>query len=172
MKQNIYNAKFRTKQIFDLSCNSTETPSTNQVFYWMTYQDSKLFSNYKLSDSTIITKQVLPKEISISKEGGNALVEMEDGLYVPSNQGNSNPSNKMIEFTTSNSSSVTWNENVATFTHNMNCIPLIAIYDDNLEQILYGIKVINGNSFSIDFKDKTVITGTWKMIVSYGVAYE
>jgi hypothetical protein len=82
-----------------------------------------------------------------------------------------NNNNKKIEFNTSDSEFVTWNGSVATFTHNMNCIPLIAIYDDNLEQILYGIKVINGNSFSIDFKDKTVITGTWKMIVSYGVEF-
>lgn len=145
MKQNIYNAKFRTKQIFDLSCTITDIPSANEAYHWLTLENGKLFSNYKLSNSTVITKQV--------------------------SQGNSNPSNKMIEFTTSNSSSVTWNGNVATFTHDMNCIPLIAIYDENLEQILYGIKVINGNSFTIDFKDKSVITGTWKMIVSYGVAY-
>ena len=79
--------------------------------------------------------------------------------------------NKSILFTNANSEEVVWNGNVATFTHNMNCIPVIAIYDDTFEQVLYGIKVINGNSFSIDFKDKNVIQNSWRMIISYGVAF-
>ena len=80
-------------------------------------------------------------------------------------------SNKLISFTSSNSDNVSWLNGVATFTHNMNCIPLVFIYDENMEQVLYGIKVIDGNSFLIDFKDSSIVTGTWKIVISYGVAF-
>lgn len=84
-------------------------------------------------------------------------------------------SNKQILFTHQDSDFVSWNVDgtVATFTHNMNCIPITTIYDDNLEQVLYGIKIIDGNSFSIDFKEslQIQITKPWRIIINYGVNF-
>jgi hypothetical protein len=80
-------------------------------------------------------------------------------------------SNKTIEFTSENSDFVSWNENIATFIHNMNCIPLVTMYDSNLNQIMCEVSVINNNSFLIDFQDKSIVSGTWKLILSYGVSY-
>jgi hypothetical protein len=54
MKQNIYNAKFKTKQIFDLDCNYSGTPESNEVYYWFSLDNGKLFSNYKLENQSII----------------------------------------------------------------------------------------------------------------------
>lgn len=82
------------------------------------------------------------------------------------------PKNKKISFTSSNSTNVTWNGAVATFTHNMNCIPIASIYDNTMEQALYGVKVVSANTVTVDFNDVSNVTGTWKLILAYGCDYE
>lgn len=76
-----------------------------------------------------------------------------------------------INFTSSNSNEVTWDGSVATFTHGLNCYPIVAIYDNNMTQALYGVKILDGNRVSIDFTNKSNVTGTWIMIVNYGASY-
>lgn len=76
-----------------------------------------------------------------------------------------------INFTSSNSNKVTWSGSVATFTHGLNCYPIVAIYDSNMTQALYGVKILDGNRVSIDFTNKSNVTGTWIMIVNYGASY-
>lgn len=76
-----------------------------------------------------------------------------------------------IEFTSNNSTNVTWNDNQATFTHGLNCYPIVAIYDNNNVQTQYNVKILNGNQVQVNFEDKSNITGTWIIIVVYGVEY-
>lgn len=80
-------------------------------------------------------------------------------------------SNKVIQFTSSNSDGVVWNDSVAVFTHNMNCVPIVTLYNSNMIQIMCDIQIIDSNTFSIDFQDASIVDGTWKMILSYGTTY-
>lgn len=101
---------------------------------------------------------------------GQVLVKTSNGVEWK-DSGDNYKSGVKIEFTSSNSTNVTWNNNTATFTHGLNCYPIVAIYDNNMTQALYGVKVLNGNQVQIDFTNKSNVTGTWTMIVVYGVEY-
>lgn len=79
--------------------------------------------------------------------------------------------NVKIEFTSSDSENVSWNGNVATFTHGLNCCPIVTIYDNTMTQALYGVKVLNGNQVQVDFTNKNVINGTYTMIVIHGIEF-
>lgn len=43
-----YNAKFKTKQIFDITAAPSESPEVNEIFYWLTYENGNLYANYKI----------------------------------------------------------------------------------------------------------------------------
>lgn len=101
---------------------------------------------------------------------GQVLVKTQNGVEWKDGGGNYQSGVK-IEFTSSNGENVSWSGNVATFTHGLNCYPIVAIYDNTMTQALYGVKVLNGNQVQVDFTNKSNISGTWMMIVNYGVAY-
>lgn len=101
---------------------------------------------------------------------GQVLVKTANGVEWK-DSGDNYQSGVKIEFTSSNGTNVSWSGNVATFTHGLNCYPIVAIYDNTMTQALYGVKVLNGNQVQVDFANKSNISGTWMMIVNYGVAY-
>lgn len=74
---------------------------------------------------------------------------------------------KKIQFTKADSESVTWNENVATFTHNLDCIPAVVFFDKDNKQVIAEIEYVNANSFTVNFGDKNAIDGTWTAVVYY-----
>ena len=98
-----------------------------------------------------------------------AVMQIFDSASNSSND--SSISNKVIQFTSLNSDNVVWNDSVAVFTHNMNCVPIVTLYNSNMIQIMCDIQIIDGNTFSIDFQDASIVDGTWKMILSYGTEY-
>lgn len=136
---------------------------------------SSLFSDKQLQlDLTDLDKTYKYFRFHWSSDNGETYGDYDFGNIQGLNQvfdSSYNRTNKSISFTSNDSDEVKWSEGVATFTHNMNCIPLVFLYDENLEQVLYGIKLIDENSFSIDFKDSSVVTGTWKIVISYGVGF-
>ena len=98
-----------------------------------------------------------------------AVMQIFDSASNSSND--SSISNKVIQFTSLNSDNVVWNDSVAVFTHNMNCVPIVTLYNSNMIQIMCDIQIIDGNTFSIDFQDASIVDGTWKMILNYGTKY-
>ena len=73
---------------------------------------------------------------------------------------------KKIEFTTGNGTFVTWNENTATFTHGLDCYPIISLYDENMELAMFEIKIEDANHISINFGDKSIVTGIWTLFAT------
>ena len=127
-------------------------------------------SKYVVSGSYSSTTQYLTLTNSDNSTVNIDLSEIEGsggGSSTPST-----PNNELIEFTSSNSTGVLWNGNVATFTHSLDCIPVVTLYNNTLNQILCEVNVLSASTFSIDFVDKSVITGTWKLIVGYGASYQ
>ncbi len=104
---------------------------------------------------------------------GNAIAKAYDAskLY------NVKPASISIQFTRAdNSPQVVWdkqNTNVVTFTHTLNCYPIVQIYDASGEQVYPTIKIKSGTSFEVDFQDASVIgeNETWVCTVTYGAEY-
>ena len=79
------------------------------------------------------------------------------------------PPSQKITFTSANSTNVTWNGNAATFTHTVNCYPIVTIYDSNMEVAYPTVRYLTQSSFTVDFVDKaSIVTGTWTCVVTYG----
>lgn len=83
------------------------------------------------------------------------------------------PPSEKIQFTSSNSQNVTWSNAVATFTHSLNCYPIVSVYDENGEQIYPIITILSGTSFSLNFDTDSNPVGanTWTCVVVYGTRY-
>ena len=81
-----------------------------------------------------------------------------------------NNKNKSFNFTFLNSNYVTWNGNKATFIHNMNCIPIVTIYNNDKKQVFLSVEIIDANTIAVDFEK--VISDTWKIIFTYGTEYD
>ena len=77
--------------------------------------------------------------------------------------------NKTFDLTASNNNYITWSGTVATIQHNMNCIPIITIYNNNLKQVFLSAEIKTANTVDIDFEE--IINGTWKIIFSYGCSF-
>ena len=136
--------------------------------YGNTESQLQVFDNsvkYVVSGSYSSTTQYLTLTNS---DNSTVNIDLSD---VQGGGGSSTPNNQLIEFTSSNSTGVSWNGNVATFTHSLNCIPVVTLYNNTLNQIMCQISVLSASTFSIDFQDKSIITGTWRLIVGYGAAY-
>ena len=73
---------------------------------------------------------------------------------------------KLINFTNSNSSNVTWQNGKAIINHKMNCYPAIMLYDGNQIQSFFGAKILDGNNISIDFKNLLNVNGDWRIILN------
>ena len=48
MSNIFYNPKYKTKQIFDLTSEPTDTPAENEIFFWLTQDGGSIYANYKL----------------------------------------------------------------------------------------------------------------------------
>jgi len=74
------------------------------------------------------------------------------------------PSEK-IEFTSADSEKVAWSGNVATFTHGLNGMPAVVLFDNDGKQVLAEVVYVSASTFTIDFGDKSAVTGTWTAVV-------
>ncbi len=117
----------------------------------------------------------------ISFFDGRSFIEAKSGVIKPyngSNLYNVRPASTVIPFTNaSNSPTVEWDANNAgkvTFTHAMNCYPIVSLYKSNGEQVYPTIKILSGTSFSLDFESSSrpIPEGeTWQCVVTYGADY-
>ena len=64
----IYNPKFKTKQIFNLSANVTGNPSDDEIYFWVTFENSKLYANYRLPGEENDRKYHITDPISFNPE--------------------------------------------------------------------------------------------------------
>ena len=85
----------------------------------------------------------------------------------------STPPSQMIDFTSANTSSVTWNsgKTEATFTHTLNCIPNVVVYDNNWELTYVTIQLgstPNNSTFKMVLDTPVVSSNAWHCIVTYG----
>lgn len=71
-----------------------------------------------------------------------------------------------------NSQNVTWNENnsIATVTHSLNCIPVVACYDENSVQVQPNVQIMNATSFALYFQ-ANMLNKSLYCIISYGTEY-
>ena len=84
------------------------------------------------------------------------------------------PGNEKIAFSSSDiTGKVSWNSGhtKATFTHGLNCIPIVTVLDEDNELVFPTVAVIDGTSFTIDFKTEMSIEAAspWTCVVTYGV---
>lgn len=80
---------------------------------------------------------------------------------------------QMIDFTSADTPSVTWNsgKTEATFTHTLNCIPNVVVYDNNWELTYVTIQLgstPNNSTFKILLDTPVVSSNAWHCIVTYG----
>lgn len=76
-----------------------------------------------------------------------------------------------IRFTSQNSANVTWNGNVATFVHTLNCIPDVKFYDNDNKMVLVDTTITTASTFTADFIDKQYVQGIWTCVVQYGTSF-
>lgn len=83
------------------------------------------------------------------------------------------PPSQQIDFTSDNTQSVEWNDGKteATFTHTLNCIPNVVVYDDNWELTYVTIQLgssPNNSTFKMLLDTPVVSSNAWHCIVTYG----
>jgi len=101
----------------------------------------------------------------------NAIVQALDAssLY------NVKPASIIIPFTSSDSGQqVAWdNSTSVTFTHSMNCYPIVQIFNASKEQLYPTVRINSGTSFTVIFDSANPIPSgqTWTCTVTYGAEY-
>lgn len=108
------------------------------------------------------------KEVVLSKD--NAFDKPLDG----SNLYNVRPPFYVTEFTNGNSALVTWNSShtQATFTHTLNCYPIVSVFNASKEQVFPNLTILSGNSFKLDFAEANALGNeTWACVINYGGEY-
>ena len=77
-----------------------------------------------------------------------------------------------IKFTNSTSdASMYWSGNIGHFTHTLNCIPSVKIYDNNFQEVMVEIIPTSSTHFTADFQNKSSVQGEWTCIVNYGAEW-
>ena len=109
------------------------------------------------------------KEVVISEDNGFEKPLDGQKLY------NVKPPFYVIDFTSSNQDGVVvWsNDNTeATFTHALNCYPIVTVYDSGGELVQPVVTLLSGNSFKLSFYEKNVVgSEPWHCVINYGGAY-
>ena len=101
----------------------------------------------------------------------NAIVQALDA----SNLYNVKPASIIIPFTSSDDSpQVVWdNSSSVTFTHSMNCYPIVQVFNASKEQLYPTVRINSGTSFTVVFDSANPIPSgqTWTCTVTYGAEY-
>lgn len=109
------------------------------------------------------------KEVVISEDNGFEKPLDGSKLY------NVKPPFYVIDFTSSNQDGiVAWSEDnmEATFTHTLNCYPVVTVYDSNGELSQPVVTVLSGNSFKLSFCENNAVGNeSWHCVINYGGAY-
>ena len=101
---------------------------------------------------------------------GNAI----EKFYDASKLYNVKPASIMMQFTSSDDApQIVWTGSKMTVTHSMNCYPIVQVYDNLNEQVYPTVKILDGNSFELDFTDNGVPAQgiAWKCAITFGAEY-
>ncbi len=109
------------------------------------------------------------KEVVTSEDNGFSKPLDGSKLY------NVKPPFYVIDFTSANQTgSVTWSNDhtEATFTHTLNCYPIVTVYDSDGELSQPIVTVLSGNSFKLSFGDENAVgSDPWHCVINYGCSY-
>lgn len=154
MNNLFYNPKYKTKQIFDINAAPVDDPQPGEAFYWITSENSKIYANFKAYGVSGI------KTVEIGSNGSFDPDEVLAGILDSLSQ--------KIAFTSANSTAVSWSGNKAAFTHTLNCLPVVTIYDNGRNLVMADVSATDSAHFSVDFGDRSAVAGTWTCVVAYG----
>ena len=80
-----------------------------------------------------------------------------------------------IKFTTADTEKVSWNSahTTATFTHSLDCVPVVMVLTDEGTQTFPRLSVLSASTFSLEFDTEVSIQPDrpWTCVVMYGVQY-
>lgn len=145
--------------------NSTAPVAGSGVFNHVSSEMTKVNSSISAVETLVETKA--------SKESLKQVAFTGDYNDLSNKPSTFTPPSQMIDFTSADTPSVTWNsgKTEATFTHTLNCIPNVVVYDSNWELTYVTIQLgstPNNSTFKILLDTPVVSSNAWHCIVTYG----
>ena len=154
--------------------NSTNPVAGSGVFSHVSSEMTKV--NSSISSSISEVKTLIEAKASVDDLSQVAFTGNYNDLLNKPSTLTSTPPSQMIDFTSDSTSSVAWNngKTEATFTHTLNCIPNIAVYDSNWELTNVTIQLgstPNNSTFRMVLDTPVVSNNAWHCIMTYGHHY-
>ena len=151
--------------------NSTNPVAGSGVFSHVSSEMTKV--NSSISSSISAVKTLIEAKASVDDLSQVAFTGNYNDLLNKPSTLTSTPPSQMIDFTSDSTSSVAWNngKTEATFTHTLNCIPNIAVYDSNWELTNVTIQLgstPNNSTFRMVLDTPVVSSNAWHCIMTYG----
>ena len=151
--------------------NSTNPVAGSGVFSHVSSEMTKV--NSSISSSISAVKTLIEAKASVDDLSQVAFTGNYNDLLNKPSTLTSTPPSQMIDFTSDSTSSVAWNngKTEATFTHTLNCIPNIAVYDSNWELTNVTIQLgstPNNSTFRMVLDTPVVSNNAWHCIMTYG----
>lgn len=151
--------------------NSTNPVAGSGVFSHVSSEMTKV--NSSISSSISAVKTLIEAKASVDDLSQVAFTGNYNDLLNKPSTLTSTPPSQMIDFTSNSTSSVAWNneKTEATFTHTLNCIPNIAVYDSNWELTNVTIQLgstPNNSTFRMVLDTPVVSNNAWHCIMTYG----
>ena len=151
--------------------NSTNPVAGSGVFSHVSSEMTKV--NSSISSSISSVKTLIEAKASVDDLSQVAFTGNYNDLLNKPSTLTSTPPSQMIDFTSNSTSSVAWNDRKteATFTHTLNCIPNIAVYDSNWELTNVTIQLgstPNNSTFRMVLDTPVVSSNAWHCIMTYG----
>ena len=150
---------------------STNPVAGRGVFSHVSSEMAKV--NSSISSSISAVKTLIEAKASVDDLSQVAFTGNYNDLLNKPSTLTSTPPSQMIDFTSDSTPSVTWNsgKTEATFTHTLNCIPNIAVYDSNWELTNVTIQLgstPNNSTFRMVLDTPVVSSNAWHCIMTYG----
>lgn len=151
--------------------NSTNPVAGSGVFSHVSSEMTKV--NSSISSSISSVKTLIEAKASVDDLSQVAFTGNYNDLLNKPSTLTSTPPSQMIDFTSDSTSSVAWNDRKteATFTHTLDCIPNIAVYDSNWELTNVTIQLgstPNNSTFRMVLDTPVVSSNAWHCIMTYG----
>lgn len=145
--------------------NSTNPVAGSGVFSHVSSELAKVNSSISAVEAIVETKASTNSLSQVAFSGDYNDLSNKPPKFIPPSQ--------MIDFTSDNTASVAWNseKTEATFTHTLDCIPNVIVYDDNWELTYITIQLghtPNNSTFKLLFDTPVVSSNAWHCIATYG----
>ena len=145
--------------------NSTNPVAGSGVFSHVSSEMAKVNSSISAVEAIVETKASTDSLSKVAFSGDYNDLSNKPPKFIPPSQ--------MIDFTSDNTASVAWNseKTEATFTHTLDCIPNVIVYDNNWELTYITIQLgstPNNSTFKLLFDTPVVSSNAWHCIATYG----